>query len=58
MDENEFALAKIYTDDNGSDMLTKILSMEKLIACRRKTSLVDFPHTGVMGEFVMEACPS
>ena len=30
-------------DENESDMLTKILSMEKLIACRRKTGLVDFP---------------
>ena len=34
VDENEFALENIHTDDNGLDMLTKILSMEKLVACR------------------------
>ena len=27
VDENEFTLTKIHTDDNGSGMLTKILSM-------------------------------
>ena len=29
-------LQKIYIDDNGSDMMTKILSIKKLIACREK----------------------
>ena len=53
MEENEFALAKIHTNENGSDMLTKVLSMEKLVACRQKTGLVDSPLTGVKGEFVM-----
>ena len=53
VDENDFALARIHIDDNGSDLLTKILSMEKLVACRRKTGLVDSPHTGVKGEFVV-----
>ena len=53
VDENEFALENIHTDDNGLDMLTKILSMEKLVACRRKTGLVDSPHTRVKGEFVV-----
>ena len=43
MDENEFALVKIHTYENGSDMLTKILSTEKLIACLLKTGLVDSP---------------
>lgn len=28
-------LEKIHTDDNGSDMLTKALSREKIVACRR-----------------------
>ena len=51
--ENEFFLAKIHTDDNEPTMLTKMLSMEKLIACRRKTGLVDSPHTRVKGEFVV-----
>ena len=45
VNENEFVLAKIHTDDNGSNILTKILSMEKLVACRRKTDLVDYTHT-------------
>ena len=53
VDENEFILAKIHTNDNGSDMLTKTLSMEKLIACQRKTGLVDSPPTRVKGEFVV-----
>ena len=53
VDENEFVLAKIHTNDNGSDMLTKTLSMEKLIACQRKTGLVDSPPTRVEGEFVV-----
>ena len=53
MDENEFALENIHTDDNGSDMLTKILSMEKLVSCWRKTGLVDSPHIGIKGEFVV-----
>ena len=43
VDENEFVLVKIYIDENGSDMLTKILSMEKLIVCQLKTGLVDSP---------------
>ena len=43
VDENEVALVKIHTDENRSDMLTKTLSMETLIACRLKTGLVDFP---------------
>ena len=31
VDENEFGLATIHTDDNGSQKLTKILSMERLV---------------------------
>ena len=53
MEENEFVLAKIHTYKNGLDMLTKVISMEKLVACRRTTALVDSPPTGVKGEFVM-----
>ena len=40
-------------EENESDMLTKILSMEKLVVCRKKIGLVDSPLTGVKGEFVM-----
>ena len=57
MDENEFVLAKIHIDENGSDMLTKILSMEKLVACRRKTGLVDSSHTGVKRELLCKTVP-
>ena len=30
MEEEEFTLVKIHTDENGSDMLTKNLPMERL----------------------------
>ena len=30
VDERKFTLVKIHTDDNGSDMLMKVLSMDKL----------------------------
>ena len=53
VEENEFVLAKIHTDENGSDMLTKGLPMEKLVVCRQRTGLVDSPPTGVKGEFVV-----
>ena len=53
VEENEFVLEKIHTHENGSDMPTKVLSMDKLVACRRMTGLVDSPPTGVKGEFVM-----
>ena len=34
-------LKKIHTDENGSDMLTKILPREKLEYCRQEAGLVD-----------------
>ena len=43
MDDNDFALVKIHTDENGSDMLTRSLLMEKLIACQMRAGLVDSP---------------
>ena len=42
MEEKEVALVKIHMDDNGSDMLTKALSMDKLKACQLKVGMVDF----------------
>ena len=33
VDEEEFTLVKIHTDDNGSDMLTKNLPMDRLRVC-------------------------
>mgnify|MGYP002776928589 CR=1 FL=1 len=41
VDEGEFTLVKIHTDDNGSDMLTKNLPMDRLRVCRQKTRLTD-----------------
>ena len=35
--EGEFVLVKIHTDDNGSDMLTKNLPMDRLRVCRQRT---------------------
>ena len=45
VNDGEFTLVKIHTDDNGSDMLTKNLPMEILKVCRQRTRLVDsFPQ--------------
>ena len=45
VDDGEFTLVKIHTDDNGSDMLTKNLPMDRLRVCRQRIGLVDsFPH--------------
>mgnify|MGYP000671574977 CR=1 FL=1 len=33
VEEKEFVVMKIHTDENGSNMLTKMLSAEKLNAC-------------------------
>ena len=53
VEENNFVLVKIHTDENGSTMLNKFLSMEKLVVCRRRAGLVDSPPTRVKGEFVV-----
>ena len=34
-----FSLEKIHTDDNGSDMMTKALTSEKLILCSEQAGL-------------------
>ena len=34
VEEGEFALEKIHTDDNGSDMLTKNLPLDRLRVCQ------------------------
>lgn len=38
-----FELVKIHTHDNGSDMLTKFLPKDRLVACRLKVGLVKPP---------------
>ena len=42
VDEGEFTMVNIHTDNNGSDMLTKNLPMDKIRACRQKIGLTDF----------------
>ena len=43
VEDEDFELMKIHTNDNGSDMLTKTLSKEKLIKCRSKAGLLEPP---------------
>ena len=43
VEERDFILVKIHIGDNGSDMLTKVLSMDKLSACRQRVELLNFP---------------
>ena len=43
VEEGEFAVVKVHTDENGSDMLTKVLSAEKLSVCRQRIGLVQYP---------------
>ena len=39
VEEREFVLTKIHTTKNGSDMLTKVLTPDKLQACRKQIGL-------------------
>ena len=43
VEDREFALTKIHTAENGSDMLTKVLIPDKLDACRKRIGLVRHP---------------
>jgi len=43
LDEKLLQIEKIHTDDNGSDMMTETLPMQKLEICRRKAGLVEPP---------------
>ena len=52
VEEKLVALEKVHTDQNGSDMLTKILPKSKIEVCRLKAGLVEPPHVGVRGRFV------
>ena len=42
VNDTVFARVKIHTNDNGSDMLTKNLLMDRLRVCRQRTGLADF----------------
>jgi hypothetical protein len=41
--EDKLQIEKIYTDDNGSDMMTKPLPIQKLKICRSVAGLVEPP---------------
>ena len=43
VEEKNFVLTKIHTEENGSDMLTKVLSAEKLDTCRKRVGLTKHP---------------
>ena len=43
VEEREFMLTKIHTTENGSDMLTKVLTPDKLGACRKQIELEQHP---------------
>ena len=43
VEDKDFALSKIHTEENGSDMLTKVLSTEKLDVCRRRIGIGSHP---------------
>ena len=43
VEDKDFALTKIHTEENGSDMLTKVLSVEKLDVCRRRIGMASHP---------------
>ena len=41
LESKKLYLEKIYTNENGSDMLTKCLPKKKLEACRQRAGLVE-----------------
>ena len=43
VEDKEFSLVKVHTNDNGSDMLTKVLGAEKLNVCRQRLRLMKYP---------------
>ena len=43
VEDKEFVLTKIHMDENGSDMLTKVLTPDKLEACQKRIGLERHP---------------
>ena len=43
VEDKDFALTKIYTEENRSDMLTKVLLAEKLDVCERRIRMASHP---------------
>ena len=49
LEEKKMYIEKIHTDENGSNMMTKCLSREKLEVCKQKPNLV-VPPLEIEGE--------
>ena len=58
VEDQDFVLTIIHTEQNGSDMLTKVLSSDNLDACRRWIRLARHAMHGVKGELVGNISPS
>ena len=43
VEDKDFARTKIHTKENGSDMLTKVLTTEKLDVCQRQIGMASHP---------------
>jgi len=43
MEEKLLQVEKVHIDQNGSDMLTKVVPKSKLLACRLKAGLMEPP---------------
>ena len=43
VEDKDFALTKIHMEENGSDMLTMVLSVEKFDVCRRRIGMASHP---------------
>ena len=57
LQSKQLYLEKIHTNENGSDMLTKCLSKEKLEACRQRVDLVEPMTLGEGGERFVGSAP-
>ena len=49
VDDGEFTLVKIHTDENGSDMLMKNLPLDRLRLCWQRTRLTNSTHRSEVG---------
>lgn len=44
LESKRLVLEKVHTDDNGADMMTKIVPREKLLFCRQEAGLMVPPN--------------
>ena len=57
VEEEDFALTKVHMEENRLDMLTKVLSEEKLDECRRRVGLMKHPMPEWRGSFLGKWAP-